>query len=131
MASTDEVRVIPAEELRRIHGVALEWATDNGCPHPRSMRVVSTTWDAAVKVLSGPHASSLRYDDIYLVVVEGDIVLREAADRGASRCPAGSWAALIVNPSPLRVGSLTLRPVEAAVEISSLGRVYALAGGGG
>jgi len=126
VAGTDEVRVILAEELRRIRGVALEWATHNGCPHPRSIRVVSTTRDAAIKVLSGPHVSSLRYDEIYLVVVEGDIVLQEAVDRGASRAPTGSWAALIVNPSPLRVSSLTLCPVEAAVEIGSLGRVYAL-----
>ena len=126
MASTDEVRVIPAAELRRILGVALEWAIYNGCPHPRSIRVVSTTWDAAIKALSGPHVSSLRHDDIYLVVVEGDIVLQKAVDRGASRAATGSWAALIVNPSPLRVSSLTLRPVEAAVEIGSLGRVYAL-----
>jgi|SRR5271170_6106510 len=128
MAGAGEVRIIPAEELRRIQGVALEWAAYNGCPLPRSMRVVLTTRDAATRVLQGPEVRSRPDDEIYLVVVEGDLVLQEAVDRGAPRAPTGSWAALIIKPLQLRVGSLTLRPAEAAVDIGSLGRVYTLAG---
>jgi hypothetical protein len=128
VAGTGEVRTIPAEELRRIRGVALEWVAYNGCPHPRSMRVVLTTRDAATRVLQGPAVRSRPDDEIYLVVVDGDIVLQEAVDRGAPRAPTGSWAALIIKPWQLRVGSLTLRPAEAAVDIGSLGRVYTLAG---
>jgi hypothetical protein len=127
VGGVDEVGVIPAGELRRIQDVALEWAAYNGCPYPRSMRVVLTTRDAAIKVLQGPEVSSRPDDETYLVVVEGDIVLQEAVDRGARRAPTGSWAALFIKPSPLRVGSLTLRPAEAAVDVGSLGRVYTLA----
>jgi len=65
-------------------------------------------------------------DEIYLVVVEGDLVLQEAVDRGASRAPTGSWAALIVRRPAVRVGGLTLRPAEAAVDIGTLGRIYTL-----
>jgi hypothetical protein len=126
MDSTGESGLIPDEELRRIYDVAVEWAAYNGCPHPRSIRVVSTTRDAATKVLHGPQVISRPDDEIYLVVVEGDLVLQEAVDRGASRAPTGSWAALIVRRPAVRVGGLTLRPAEAAVDIGTLGRIYTL-----
>jgi hypothetical protein len=91
------------------------------------MRVVSTTRDAAAKVLHGPQVRARPDDQIYLVVVDGDIVLWEAVDQGAPRAPTGSWAALYISAlPPLCVDSLTLRPAEAAVDIGTLGRVYAL-----
>jgi hypothetical protein len=128
VASAGEDRIIPAEELRRIQDVALEWAAYNHCPHPRSVGVLLTTTDAAIKVLQGPEVRAYPDDETYLVVVEGDMVLQDALDGGAPRAPTGEWAALFIKPSQNRVGSLTLRPAEAAVDISSLGRVYTLVG---
>ena len=128
MAGAGEFPVIPDEELRRIQGVALEWATYNGCPHPQSIRVVSTTFDAAIRVLHGPEVKSRDNDATYLVAIEGDIVLHQAVDRGAPRAPTGTWAALMIKPPQLSAGSLTLRTAEAAVDIGHLGRVYTLVG---
>jgi hypothetical protein len=119
---------IPQDELERIRTVAYEWSADNGCPHPASMRVVATTMDAAVKILSGPRVMAFPDDATYVVVVEGDFVLQEAPDSGAWQAPAGQWACLMIKPHLSRVSSLMLRPAEAAPDIRALGRVYTLTG---
>jgi len=128
VAGTEAGSPIVQAELERIRVIACEWSADIGCPHPASMRVVVTTMDAAVKVLSGPRVQAFPDDATYLVVVEGDFVLHEALDHGTRQAPAGQWACLMIKPHLSRVSSLTLRPAEAAPDAGALGRVYALTG---
>jgi len=127
VASTEAGSSIPQDELERIRTIASEWSADNGCPHPASMRVVATTMDAAVKLLSGPGVMAFPDDATYVLVVEGDFVLQEALDSGARQAPAGKWACLMIKPHLSRVSSLMLRPADAP-DVAALGRVYALIG---
>jgi hypothetical protein len=92
------------------------------------MRVVATTMNAAVKIISVPGVTAFPDDATYLVLVEGDFVLQEALDRGARQVPAGQWACLMIKPHLSRVSSLVLRPAEAAPDVGALGRVYTLTG---
>ena len=119
---------IAQDELERIRTIASEWSADNGCPHPASMRVVATTMNAAVKIVSGPGVTAFSEDATYLVVVEGDFVLQEALDRGARQAPAGRWACLMIKRHLSRVSSLVLRRAEAAPDVGALGRVYTTTG---
>ena len=64
-----------------------KWSADNGCPHPASMRIVATTMNAAVKIVSGLRVTAFPDDATYLVVAEGGFVLQEAPDRGARPAP--------------------------------------------
>jgi hypothetical protein len=91
------------------------------------MRVVATTMDAAVKLLSGPGVMAFPDDVTYVVVVEGDFVLQEALDSGARQAPAGQWACLMIKPHLSRVSSFMLRPADVP-DVAALGRVYALGG---
>ena len=85
-----------------------KWSADNGCPHPASMRIVATTMNAAVKIVSGLRVTAFPDDATYLVVAEGGFVLQEAPDRGARPALAGQWACLMIKPHLSRVSSLVL-----------------------
>jgi hypothetical protein len=53
VAGMEAGSLIAQDELERIRTLASEWSADDGCPHPASMRVVATTMNAAVKIVSG------------------------------------------------------------------------------
>lgn len=119
---------IPADQLEQIRRMAAEWAARNDGPHPRSASVVATTYDRVVPALHGSGAKGWPARAVYLLVLEGNFVLRQALESGASSAPSGAWAAVIVHQSPpLRAGSVVIRPGPPdGFRLGDLGVVHAL-----
>jgi hypothetical protein len=103
---------IPEDSLDEIRQIVRVWTARNSTSKVRSARVVATTYSMAVPALHGSNTvRGAPARAVYLIVLEGDFVLQEARDSGASRAPTGSWIALVVHQSPpLRVRGVVLRP---------------------
>ena len=119
---------IPADQLEQIRRVVAEWTARNDGPHPRSASVVATTYDRVVPALHGSGARGWQARAVYLLVLEGDFVLRHALESGASSAPSGAWAAVIVHQSPpLQAGSVVVRPGPPdGFRLGDLGLVHSL-----
>ncbi|WP_148312619.1 hypothetical protein [Streptomyces noursei] len=116
-----------ASDLARVRETVQAWARACGEPHPKNVRVVYTTRDAAAGLLHPGVRSDL--NPCYFVTLEGwfDLPVPEDAPRRT-----GPWAALCINPESMKISPYTVRPQGDALPdlpMGRLGTVHTLAFG--
>lgn len=100
------------------------WAYDWNEDHPRDVHVVVSTHDRAMRALFGRRVGSVDAP-AYLVVLSGEF---SDIQPGSGTVRSGVWAALFIDPAPMRVRSFTVRPPDMVphYDLTELGSVYRL-----
>ncbi len=126
-ASGTSAAPLPSATASRLTSAALRIARGSGDPRPLSVLVVRTSHAQALRVATpGDTVAGDLRKPVYLVVMRGDFTYT-GPQLGGARPPTGSYLAVTLDPSTLKVLDLGLSRHAPVIPLRSFGPVTRLA----